>query len=159
MSRRSPLNDRYKKGLEPKGTTRKSAASAKPVRKDAKPAAAPKKTSVREQYAATMPDTPEFKRMRGWWWKVLGIAVVLLVISLVLTMKKFAPIVGRTGELVSLILSWVALALVGFAWWLDLRKVRPMVRAHQEGITVEEYEARQAAAKRKRAEKSKKDDK
>lgn len=157
MSRRNPLNNRYKQGQEPKGKTRKSAASAKPARKDAathKPAK--KKTSVREQYAQSMPDSPEFKRLRGLWWKVLGVAVVLLVISLVLTMKKVAPSVGEVGKMASLIISWIALGLVAFAWWIDLKKVRPLIKAHQMGLSIEEFEKREAAEREKMSRDSKK---
>lgn len=157
MSRRSPLNNRYKKGQEPKGQTRKSAASAKPARKNATPASAQKKKSVKQQYAATMPDSPEFKRLRSLWWKILGIAVVMLVASLVLTTKKVAPSVGTTGRIISLALSWIALGLVAFAWWVDLKKVRPMVKAHQLGVSVQDYEAMQGAAKKKRAQKATKE--
>lgn len=157
MSRRSPLNNRYKKGQEPKGQTRKSAASAKPARKNATPAPAKKKASVKEQYNSTMPDTPEFKRLRSLWWKILGIAVVMLVISLVLTTKKVIPMVGTTGRFVSLALSWIALGLVAFAWWIDLKKVRPMVKAFQMGLSTEQYEELQAANKKKQAQKATKD--
>ena len=157
MSRRSPLNNRYKKGQEPKGQTRKSAASAKPARKNATPVKAQKKASVKQQYAQAMPDTPEFKRLRGLWWKVLGIAVVMLVVSLVLTTKKVAPSVGDAGKIVSLALSWIALGLVAFAWWIDLKKVRPLVKAHQMGISIEQYEELQNAAKKKRAQKATKE--
>lgn len=157
MSRRSPLNNRYKKGQEPKGQTRKSAASAKPARKNATPAKAKQKASVKEQYAQSMPDTPEFKRLRGLWWKVLGVAVVLLVGSLILTTKSVVPKVGTTGKMISLALSWIALGLVAFAWWVDLKKVRPMVKAHQMGISIEQYEAIQGQEKKKRAQKATKE--
>lgn len=157
MSRRSPLNNRYKKGQEPKGQTRKSAASAKPTRKNATPTPAKKKASVKEQYNSTMPNTPEFKRLRSLWWKILGIAVVMLVISLVLTTKKVTPMVGTTGRFVSLALSWIALGLVAFAWWIDLKKVRPMVKAFQMGLTTEQYNELQASQKKKRAQKATKD--
>ena len=149
MSRRSPMNARYKKGQEPKGSTRKSAASAKPIRKD--PAPVTKKTaakqSVKERYAATMPDSPEYKRLRRLWWTVLGIAVLILVISLILTTKSIAPQVGKWGQYISLAMSWIALGLVGFAWWVDLKQVRPLVQAHQLGVTVEQFQAMNAAAK------------
>ena len=157
MSRRSPLNNRYKKGQEPKGQTRKSAASAKPARKNATPAKPKQKASVKEQYSQSMPDTPEFKRLRGLWWKVLGVAVVMLVGSLILTTQKVAPSVGATGKMISLALSWIALGLVAFAWWVDLKKVRPMVKAHQMGISIEQYESLQTQQKKKRAQKATKE--
>lgn len=159
MSRRSPLNDRYKKGQEPKGMTRKSAASAKPARRNAEPVKKKSSTpaakkSFREQMNEGLPDTPEYKKLRRAWWAILGVAVVMLIASLVLTTKKFKPIVGQTGQVVSLILSWVALLLVAIAWWVDLKKVRPLMRAWSAGVSVDELKAADAAEKAARKEKA-----
>ncbi len=86
MSQRSYSNERYRKGAEV-GSTRKSAASAKPVRKqgtvdvskssDSK--SKPKQTGPEKDWAG-LPTSPEIKKWRRVWWVLLlgGIAAVAL---------------------------------------------------------------------------------
>jgi len=134
------MNNRYQKGTTPKGASRKSAASAKPKR----PAGEKPKLRETTKKAATkkgdngswlreMPDTPEYKKYRRWWWYSLGISVVFLAISLPLSMKSdsFRQTLGLSsdaGKQLGLWLSWVALAFVAFSWWLDFKKIRPIVK-------------------------------
>lgn len=135
MSTRSPHNARYKKDTAPKGTTRKSAASAKPVRrKGGKPASVKAASSKAVPIKYQMPDTDEYKQLRKQWWIVLGVAIVILAISLVLTIKPLDSLLGANTQLISLAISWIALGLVGYAWYIDLRKIRPMVRAYQASL-------------------------
>ena len=141
MSRRSPLNDRYKKDGAPKGVTRKSASSAKPKRDVSSgktSSTAKRKTNSSAKYARLMPDTPEFKRLRKAWWVILGVAIVMLLVSLGITTKPVSAIIGvRPAQIASLALSWVALALVAYSWWIDLKKIRPMIKAHELARKVE----------------------
>ncbi len=61
MTRRSAMNKRYQKGSEPTGSTRRSAASAKPKREAGeltKPKTPAKKPSLRERMNARAKGTP-----------------------------------------------------------------------------------------------------
>lgn len=100
MSQRSQTNDRYRKDAD-LGSTRKSAASAKPVRKaatievgsgkdsgkkkgkDAKGIKGVKGSKATKPKAASvqLPTSPEIKKWRTVWWALLGGAFVLLAIA------------------------------------------------------------------------------
>jgi hypothetical protein len=100
VSQRSQTNDRYRKDAE-LGSTRKSAASAKPVRKaatievgsgkdsgkkkgkDAKGIKGVKGSKATKPKAASLqlPTSPEIKKWRTVWWALLGGAFVLLAIA------------------------------------------------------------------------------
>ena len=88
MSRRSVTNDRYR--VEQKGHTRKSASAAKPKRAAGEVSSAsagkssakasPKRSlwsrgPARERLPA-VENTPEMKRLRGWWFACIGVALV-----------------------------------------------------------------------------------
>jgi flagellar biosynthesis/type III secretory pathway M-ring protein FliF/YscJ len=78
-----------------------------------------------------MPDTPEYKKYRRLWWYSLGISVVLLALSLLLGVRSIRDSLGLSFEAAQtpiMILSWVALAFVAFSWWLDFKKIRPLVK-------------------------------
>ncbi|MHB1136555.1 MAG: hypothetical protein ACYCXR_06655 [Coriobacteriia bacterium] len=84
MSQRSYSNERYRKGAD-LGSTRKSAASAKPVRKQgsvdtskATPAKAKGKSDGVEKDWTGLPTSPEIKKWRRIWWVLLlgGIAAI-----------------------------------------------------------------------------------
>ncbi|MHB1017004.1 MAG: hypothetical protein ACYC2X_03805 [Coriobacteriia bacterium] len=84
MSQRSYSNERYRKGAD-LGSTRKSAASAKPVRKQgtvettkATPAKAKAKSDGVEKDWTGLPTSPEIKKWRSIWWVLLlgGIAAI-----------------------------------------------------------------------------------
>ena len=138
MARRSPTNNRYQKGTTPKGSTRKSAASAKPKRsvgessKSKKTAAKGAKNTNKGSWSSGLPDTPEYKKYRRLWWYSLGISFVLLTATLLLT---FVPSVGNTLGLSSVVkktmidvFTYVAIAFVALSWYLDLKKIRPIVK-------------------------------
>lgn len=133
MSRRSPLNERYKKESAPKGSTRKSAASARAKRPSGENDSAPvkKKTTAKQKYDSAVPNTPEFKGLRKTWWITLGIATLMLVVSLLLSLEKAIDMFGTTAQYVSAALSTGAFIFIAYAWWLDLRKIRPMLKAYQ----------------------------
>ena len=156
MSRRSPLNERYQKDSKPKGASKKSAASAKPARKKGKTSSGASssssgRTKTRSAASARLfPDTEEYRQTRKKWWIVLGIATLVMTASLALTFESvFAAIDLDDGVLgvIRAALSWSALGLVGFSWWLDFTRLRPMMKAHKEGISFEEYQARRATEK------------
>ena len=102
MSQRNPMNERYT-SEERTGTTRKSAASAKPKakaaasvtvksakktpeqrkaeEKAARKAAAAKQREVERKYYK--PDTPRYKRLRLIWWILLIAAIGCTTLSFV----------------------------------------------------------------------------
>ena len=98
MSQRNPLNDRYQQEGR-KGTTRKSAASAKPKAKAAESVHIQTAGKTKEQKKVDKkaarekareeernfynPPTPEYKRYRKIWWVTLIAAMVLTVLSFV----------------------------------------------------------------------------
>ncbi|MCL2438642.1 MAG: hypothetical protein FWE48_00125 [Coriobacteriia bacterium] len=145
MARRSPMNNRYQKGTEPKGVTRKSAASAKPKRaigeqnsssKTGGKKASGKKGDAkkRSSFLREMPDTPEYKQQRKIWWYCLGAAFLLLILSLSLGAEQVYSLIGLSGDQAAQIglgMTWAAMFMVGFAWYLDFKKIRPLVRAFE----------------------------
>lgn len=94
MSRRNVMNERYKK--ENAGTTRKSAASVKPKREagesstTSKPKAkkGPSRTPARKSASVRVPDSPEIKRLRKYWWGFMGTALLLAVLLVPITQNK-----------------------------------------------------------------------
>ncbi len=74
MSQRSYANDRNRKGAKV-GSTRKSAAGAKPVRKQGSAvssaaSAKPKKAGIEKDWSG-LPTSPEIKKWRRVWWVLL----------------------------------------------------------------------------------------
>ncbi|MCL2025040.1 MAG: hypothetical protein FWG78_04625 [Coriobacteriia bacterium] len=133
MSRRSPYNERYQKDTKPSGSTKRSAASAKPKR-DAEESKPTSRRNATKRAHYSVPDTPEYRQARKRWWMLLGSAVVVLIVSLAMTgtqLATFLPISEEAVRYTSLGLSWVALGLIGASWWLDLKRIRPMIKAHQ----------------------------
>ena len=127
MSRRSPTNERYQKFTEPKGQTRKSSASAKPVRKEGG-AATSSKDKAKSKTAAPgskyyEPDTPEYRFWRRVWWWLLGAGMVFVALSFFLQyyLKGFGDL--RTAGLVSVAVSYAAIIA---AFLIDYRKLKPM---------------------------------
>ena len=90
MTQRSPMNERYTTD-KPKGTTRKSASSAKPKREAASSVTVVTTTKSKAQKKAERkaqeqkmrerdaryynPRTPEYKRMRMYWGICVGLAL------------------------------------------------------------------------------------
>ena len=156
MSQRSPMNARYQKGTEPKGQTRRSASSAKPKRdlgvgtsssKSKSSAGSAVKSSVKDRYAASVPANPLYKSYRRVWWSTLGIALVSLVISLAMSFEPLLSMVGETGAMVSASLSYGALGLIAYSWYIDLRKIRPIMKEWAAMSPKDREAARAAVAK------------
>lgn len=125
MTQRSFSNERYRKDAKI-GSTRKSAAKAKPVRKvgdatstkaSAKPAE--KKRTERDPNKdwAGLPTSPEINRWRRVWW-------VLLLSGLALITFTYAVPSLRENARLGSIISLVVLALSGAAIYIDLVIVR-----------------------------------
>lgn len=135
MTRRSPTNERYQKNTAPKGTTRKSASSLRTKRPSAeentRSTKAKPKASTKQRYDAAMPNTPEFKALRKQWWIMLGIATLMLVVSLLLSIEQAVAMFGTSAQYVSAVLSLGAFIFIAYAWWIDLKKIRPMLKEYQ----------------------------
>jgi len=81
-----------------------------------------------------MPSTPEYKQQRKIWWYCLGASFTLLLVSLALGVEQVYSFIGLGAEqasTVGLTLTWTAMLLVGAAWYLDFKKIRPLVRAFE----------------------------
>jgi hypothetical protein len=113
------MNARYQKFTEPEGKTRKSAAAAKPKRKQGKAADKPKKRPGpgSKNYE---PDTPEYKFfMRLWWWG-LGGGAFFVVVSLYLNY-----IAHQRGVLSTVLLILAYICIIG-TFLVDWFRLRPM---------------------------------
>ncbi len=148
MARRSPLNKRYQKDVK-LGSTRKSAAAAKPKRSNAAPgSSSPAKKSTRSSgsryQAVELP--PDVKRLQKISFALLGVAVVISV--LYLWQNKA---LGSAGS----ILLGIAYACMFTALYIDFAKVRPVLKAIRKG-EAPPSKTNEPAAKKK-PEKSKAD--
>jgi len=129
VSRRSASNERYQKYTGPKGQTRKSAAQAKPTRKEGSstPAKSKTKTKVSPDKAPGgkyyEPDTPEYKFWRRMWWVCLGGGLVLVAVSFYLQTYLKTISWARTAGVITIGLSYAA--IIG-AFFIDYRKLRLM---------------------------------
>lgn len=124
MSQRSYSNDRYRKGANI-GSTRKSAAKAKPVRKQgsvavtretSKPSGGKKERTPGTDWAG-LPTSPEIQRWRRVWWVLLLSGLALLGISYVVPEL-------RTNEQVLRIVTLVVLACSMAAIVIDMFVIR-----------------------------------
>ena len=129
MARRSPTNARYQKYTEPKGQTRKSSASAKPVRKEGG-AATSSKDKAKSKTAAPgskyyEPDTPEYKFWRRMWWTALGVGLVLVAISF--GVEWWGPLRAQPwSRFVGTLIIGLAYVAIIAAFLVDFRRLRPM---------------------------------
>jgi len=128
VSRRSPTNERYQKFTEPKGQTRKSSASAKPVRKEGGAATASKSKPKAKGSSAPggkfyEPDTPEYKFWRRMWWISLGTGLFFVALSFFIQYYLKAVGTLRVAGVVTIGLSYAAIIA---AFFIDWRKLRPM---------------------------------
>jgi hypothetical protein len=129
MSRRSPSNERYQKYTGPKGQTRKSAAAAKPSRKEGSGTTSSAKPKTKSSAATAPggkyyePDTPEYKYWRRMWWICLGVGLLLVAISFYLQFYLKAYSWSRTSGVITIGLSYAAIIA---AFFIDYRKLRPM---------------------------------
>lgn len=122
MSQRSYGNDRYRKDANI-GSTRKSAAKAKPVRKQgtvevSSPSAKPKKPGQEKDWAG-LPTSPEIKKWRRVWW-------VLLLSGLALIGGSYAIPELRDNEAVLKAVSIAVLAFSMAAIAIDLVVIRKL---------------------------------
>lgn len=123
MSQRSYSNDRYRKGATI-GSTRKSAAKAKPVRKQGSTSGSstskpkPKGSDIEKDWSG-LPTSPEIKKWRRIWWALLlgGLAMIGIV-YLVPELRVSGPV--QSG------VSIVVLALSLIAVFIDLRVIRKL---------------------------------
>ena len=154
MARRSPQNDRYKKDANI-GSTRKSAASAKPKHQQAdsgKSGTPAKSTTAKPKFkpkakASTRillpnPDTAEFKRWNMINYGLLGVALLFALVVLAV-----GPQLQRTPFYYILWGGWGA-ALAG-SMYIQFAKIRK--------LRMEWVESGQAAAKAKVDDKAKAD--
>lgn len=166
MSQRNPMNDRYTSEKHT-GSTRKSAASAKPKSKAAASVSygSAKKTpkdrkaeqkAIRKEEAARQreldrkyykPDTPRYKRLRRIWWSTISGAAVCTAMSYVT--RSMEP------SWIAVVFLVLAYACIITAFYVDFGKVRKERRAYQtkmyaleiEQRKAEEREAKEAARK------------
>jgi hypothetical protein len=98
VSRRAVTNDRYKKE-NLGGTTRKSGASVKPKREagesadsvsssKSKAKKGPSRTAAKRPSPARVPDSPEVKRLRKYWWGFMAAALLLAVLLVPISSNK-----------------------------------------------------------------------
>ncbi len=154
MSQRNPMNERYTSDKRT-GTTRKSAASAKPKTKAAgtvtmgtsKKTPQQRKAEQREARKKEQerqreldrkyykPDTERYKKLKRIWWVSLAGAVVCTLLSWLL--REVQP------TWLAFVCLFGAYALIIFAFYLDFSKIRKERRAYQERmIALEEAEAK-----------------
>ena len=154
MSQRNPMNERYT-SYKRTGTTRKSAASAKPKTKaagtvtmgtskktpqqrKAEQKEARKKEQERQRELDRKyykPDTERYKKLKRIWWVSLAGAVVCTLLSWLL--REVQP------TWLAFVCLFGAYALIIFAFYLDFSKIRKERRAYQERmIALEEAEAK-----------------
>jgi hypothetical protein len=118
VTQRSYANDRYRKDAKV-GSTRKSAAKAKPVRKQGERVAStakPRAASGPEKDWAGLPTSPEIKKWRRVWWALLLGGLALIGVGYAVPALRTGP--GQAAILV------VVLALSGVAIFIDLRIIR-----------------------------------
>ena len=169
MTQRNPMNERYQSD-ERTGKTRKSAASAKPVSKAGASvrvaggkkqaasrgflsrlsgggnAAASKKQQEREPRARYYnPDTPEYHRWRRYWWVSIVLALSLTALSFVV------QIAIPDSAVASYVLLGVGYALLIFAIWVDMGKVRKIRRAYADRMMAGRSKAATRARKAEKA--------
>lgn len=116
MSQRSFSNDRYRKGANI-GSTRKSAAKAKPVRKQGTLEASrrepkPKKSAggVEKDWAG-LPTSPQIKKWRRVWWALLLTALGLVALGWLVPELRADEGIQRIIAVVVLVASMTAVAI------------------------------------------------
>lgn len=163
MSQRNPMNDRYN-SEEHTGKSRKSAASAKPktkaassvVIKSTEKTPKQKKAEAKEARRKAQdeqraldrkyytPDTPRYKTLRRIWWALLGGAILCTIVGFV----------GREalGEVGSMVVVFIAYALIIGAFYVEFSKVRKERRAYQvRMIALEEKQKKAERAEQRTA--------
>lgn len=130
MARRSAGNQRYRKDAS-LGSTRRSAASAKPKReigaapvKGGSSAGKGKSDKGKVDWRAVEPQTPQFKLLRRIWFVLLGVAIFTSLGGYLLRKEE-------TLATISLVIAYTT--LFG-AFGIDLLKIRPMRKAYLEEL-------------------------
>ncbi len=162
MSQRNPMNERYQSDKR-QGTTRKSAASAKPKSKAAASVtySAPKKdpkakkAELKAQRKAetdrqreidrkySTPDTARYRKLRRIFWAAMVGAIACVAASWML--RAVQP---EWLAMAALICGYV---LIIFAFYIDLSKVRKERRAYQTRMLAKEVEEQKQREKAERA--------
>ena len=140
------MNARYQKYQEPQGKTRKSAAALKPSRKGTGPKSTPAKSSSSRSTVRIEPATPEYKRMRTYWWAALIVGVVLVAVSWALRQYLGGQRWAVTVSLVALAVSYACIFLALYIDWTRLRPMREAaVKAAKSGKAPKAEKAEKAA--------------
>lgn len=159
MTQRNPMNDRYQ-NEEHRGTTRKSAASAKPKTKAAASVRVQPKEKTKQQKRADKkvvrqkqtdldrkyynPPTAQYKRLRKMWWGLLIGAIVMTAISWFARSLFPEPVTYVT-------LGLAYLCIIG-ALYVDFSKIRKVRRAYQEEMEAGKSKEQRAFEKQQKAE-------
>ena len=127
MARRSPTNKRYQKDATA-GSTRKSAAAAKPVRDRRTPPTAKTTPGVGGQ--VLHPPTQEYRYWRRVWWGLLGSSIALILGYWVVNswLSDSIPNAGTVGA----VLMGMAYGVLFAAIFLDFTKLRRIRKEYQE---------------------------
>ena len=173
MTQRNFMNERYQ-GDERKGTTRRSAASAKPKTKAAASVHVQPTTKTPQQKKAEAkarrkqerakqneldrkyynPPTKEYKNLRRAWWVVLIAAVVMVAVSWFA--RSWEPV------WISYVTLGLSYLLIILAFYIDFSKIRKCRRKYQAEMearhTKEDRAAEKKAKAAARAAEKKKDD-
>lgn len=162
MSQRNPMNERYTTDKHA-GTTRKSAASAKPKNKAAatvtygttkkkpKDRKAEKKAKRKEEAALQReldrkyykPDTERYKKLRKIWWGTLIGAVACTALSWALK--------GIEPSWIAMVFLAAAYLLIILAFYIDFSKIRKERREYQSRMLALEIEQKKAKEAEERA--------
>lgn len=158
MTQRNPMNERYTTE-DRKGSTRKSASSAKPVSKAASSVRVQANTKTKQQKKAEQkaerqkqreldaqyynPPTEEYKKLRRWWWIFLVGAIVLTLMSWF--GRAFLP---EWAMYVTLGLAYVCIIA---ALYIDFSKIRKVRRAYQAEMSAHKSKEQRAAEKQFKA--------
>ena len=171
MSQRNFQNERYSEENAGSGSTRKSAASAKPKSKAAASVTVKSAKKTPEQRKAAQkqaqkaardeqrrldrkyytPDTDRYKFLRKLWWGCLVGAVASTALSWLTR--------GIEPAMISMIFMVLAYALIIGAFYVDLSKIRKERTAYQERmikLEAEQAKAEKAAARAERLSQGKK---
>ena len=159
MTQRNPLNPRNQN--KPKGTTRKSASSAKPVREAAssvRSAPAPTSRKQRQQekkehqaadraerqqerrreqvLTAEAMRGEEYKKWRKQWWIVIVIAIVGVGLSWLFSAGVRNGVLPESFSQYSNAVSIIGLIIgyggIIYAFYIDFKKIRPIRKAQEE---------------------------
>lgn len=158
MTQRNPMNDRYQ-SEEHHGTTRRSAASAKPKSKAAASVRVQPKEKTKQQKRAEKkvarqkqseldrkyynPPTEEYKRLRKIWWVLLIGAIIMVALSWLAR-----SVLPEGASYVTLGLSYL---LIIAALYVDLSKVRKVRRAYREKMEAGKSKEQRALEKQEKA--------